>query len=536
MPVVAAAAAATPSRPPAPPSSQPLNRPIPPPPPPGASFAPGFAPPGSVPGPSSSASSPSSSTNPLAPGFSPDDVAKMCKLFIGNISSGVTDEWIERLLVACGPIKEWKRMRGPDGSLKAFGFVTYTEPMGTVRALECLGEVTGKEAVVIPSLDGGEHKRVLLKLDDDAKKMLCRFQAARGTQPLDLEHDRMTRRRIHETLDMLRTHAGLPPLGPNAMYPRLTSSTISADTPGITPSTQGDSAPGSGATHVREATPGTSGAQAPSALDLDAFVPKSVAAPAKLPKPKTALDPAVPGAPARRRRWDQDTSAPVAPVPAPPMPKPTMQAAGFVALTARAAPSSGVWAAPTNVAGASAGSGHGNKIPVVALTKPLSLGSGGSSKAGVKKFGFGGGGGGRASPSPAATANAMGGDDGDEGDDAGKKKSRLVLLAEQHRLANSDGVNVASMSDHTVLGSSVPWEKVSREVLDAEIAPKVEHLVREFLGESDTDLVDYFVQEIAHCGSAREVVVELQSVFGKDEASTVVAGVWREVLKVAMSG
>ncbi|KAJ1981152.1 hypothetical protein H4R34_002188 [Dimargaris verticillata] len=114
-------------------------------------------------------------------------VERSTTLYIGSIPDGIEDQWIQRLLEACGSIKSWKRMVGANGAPKAFGFCEYTEPDGTVRALHILGgQASGGEqdpaaAVRLPALTAeGEAKHLVIKADEKTRRFLDNFEAERA--------------------------------------------------------------------------------------------------------------------------------------------------------------------------------------------------------------------------------------------------------------------------------------------------------------------------------------------------------------------
>lgn len=80
-----------------------------------------------------------------APGGVP---ARSTTLWVGRIAPTVESEFVQQLLEACGPVREWKPVTEPDtGRLKGFGFVTFAEPEGVLVALQVLQDlkVDGQE-------------------------------------------------------------------------------------------------------------------------------------------------------------------------------------------------------------------------------------------------------------------------------------------------------------------------------------------------------------------------------------------------------
>ncbi|KAL7749567.1 hypothetical protein RI367_005123 [Sorochytrium milnesiophthora] len=149
---------------------------------------------------------------PVVPGFSQDELDKMCKLYVGNISGGVTDGWIEKLLTVCGPLSSWKRVKNTDGTLKPFGFATYRDVDSVLRAMSVIGGESSKSklSLELPSLDGTPWKRIMLKLDQNTEKMLTRYKEARPTMSADADLERQCRIRAEEVLGGLRMVA--PPV------------------------------------------------------------------------------------------------------------------------------------------------------------------------------------------------------------------------------------------------------------------------------------------------------------------------------------
>ena len=63
-------------------------------------------------------------------------------LWVGRIAPSVEPAFMQQLLEACGPLREWKPVVEPDsGRSKGFGFVTYAEPDGVLVALAVLNSL-----------------------------------------------------------------------------------------------------------------------------------------------------------------------------------------------------------------------------------------------------------------------------------------------------------------------------------------------------------------------------------------------------------
>jgi RNA-binding protein 25 len=113
----------------------------------------------------------------LHPSFVPPQVQKQTTLFVGSISGGITDAFLNGLLTvsshpshrcsvliflvnqACGPIKSFKRLITPANKPQGFGFAEFEEPDGALRALSLLN------GVELPALeDGCANKKLLVRL------------------------------------------------------------------------------------------------------------------------------------------------------------------------------------------------------------------------------------------------------------------------------------------------------------------------------------------------------------------------------------
>ncbi|POG63814.1 hypothetical protein GLOIN_2v1682773, partial [Rhizophagus irregularis DAOM 181602=DAOM 197198] len=99
-----------------------------------------------------------------APG---SEVEKLTTLFIGGISPGVTDDWMEKILKTCGTLKSWKRVKDQSGNPKGFGFAEYADADSVLRALRVLGgEGSGDDkkdkGVVLPALEEGANGKKLI--------------------------------------------------------------------------------------------------------------------------------------------------------------------------------------------------------------------------------------------------------------------------------------------------------------------------------------------------------------------------------------
>ncbi|KAF9046248.1 hypothetical protein BJ165DRAFT_1137975 [Panaeolus papilionaceus] len=97
---------------------------------------------------------------------------KLTNLFIGSISGGITDSFLNQLLSACGPIKSFKRLITPANKPQGFGFAEFEDPYGALRAMNLLN------GIELPALeDGCANKKLLVKADEKTKHFLDTFQA-----------------------------------------------------------------------------------------------------------------------------------------------------------------------------------------------------------------------------------------------------------------------------------------------------------------------------------------------------------------------
>ncbi|CAG8679797.1 16440_t:CDS:10, partial [Racocetra fulgida] len=105
------------------------------------------------------------------------EVEKLTTLFIGGISPGVTDDWMERIL-------------------KGFGFAEYLDADSVLRALRVLGgEGPGDDkkdkGVVLPALEeGAMGKKLIVKADETTRKYLDQYEASRPRTVHDTELDK----------------------------------------------------------------------------------------------------------------------------------------------------------------------------------------------------------------------------------------------------------------------------------------------------------------------------------------------------------
>ncbi|KAI0345579.1 hypothetical protein BDW22DRAFT_1342920 [Trametopsis cervina] len=121
--------------------------------------------------------------------------AKLITLFVGSISGGITDGFLNSLLAACGPITSFKRLITPANKPQGFGFAEFNDPDGALRAMTLLN------GVELPALeDGCVNKKLLVKADEKTKLFLDAYQTQKMKTDADEEAIRQAKRRVDELL------------------------------------------------------------------------------------------------------------------------------------------------------------------------------------------------------------------------------------------------------------------------------------------------------------------------------------------------
>ncbi|KAG6815927.1 hypothetical protein H0H87_010114 [Tephrocybe sp. NHM501043] len=106
--------------------------------------------------------------------FVPPSAQKQTTLFVGSISGGITDAFLNQLLSACGPIKSFKRLITPANKPQGFGFAEFEEPDAALRALALMN------GIELPALeDGCANKSLLVKADEKTRAFLDAYKAQR---------------------------------------------------------------------------------------------------------------------------------------------------------------------------------------------------------------------------------------------------------------------------------------------------------------------------------------------------------------------
>ncbi|KAF8326889.1 uncharacterized protein EI90DRAFT_3156469 [Cantharellus anzutake] len=104
----------------------------------------------------------------------PPSTEKLTTLFVGGISAGVTDDFMNSLLSACGPLQSFKRLTNPNGKPQGFGFAEFEEPDSVQRALTLLHGKT------IPAVEpGAPNKSLVVRADDKTKAYLQMYESQR---------------------------------------------------------------------------------------------------------------------------------------------------------------------------------------------------------------------------------------------------------------------------------------------------------------------------------------------------------------------
>jgi len=105
--------------------------------------------------------------------LAPKPAGAPCTVYVGRISTEVSDDFVKQLLEKCGKISKWNRAADPNTSkLTSFGFCDFEDPQGVWRALEFLHE---KQLC---------DKRLLVKCEEKAKQTIETWKASRKEELL----------------------------------------------------------------------------------------------------------------------------------------------------------------------------------------------------------------------------------------------------------------------------------------------------------------------------------------------------------------
>ncbi|KAH7884996.1 hypothetical protein F5I97DRAFT_2030040 [Phlebopus sp. FC_14] len=125
--------------------------------------------------------------------FIPPQAQKQTTLFVGSISGGITDAFLNQLLTACGPMKSFKRLITPANKPQGFGFAEFDDPDSALRCLTLL------QGVELPALeDGCANKKLLIKADEKTKLFLDAYSAQKMKTDVDEAMAQQARTKIDE--------------------------------------------------------------------------------------------------------------------------------------------------------------------------------------------------------------------------------------------------------------------------------------------------------------------------------------------------
>ncbi|EAU86195.2 hypothetical protein CC1G_03406 [Coprinopsis cinerea okayama7 len=119
---------------------------------------------------------------------------KPATLFVGSISGGITDAFLNQLLGACGTVKPIKRLITPANKPQGFGFAEFEDPDGALRAMELLN------GVELPALeDGCANKKLLIKADEKTRLFLDAY----ASQKMKTDQDEQKKKEAKAKIDEL---------------------------------------------------------------------------------------------------------------------------------------------------------------------------------------------------------------------------------------------------------------------------------------------------------------------------------------------
>lgn len=91
------------------------------------------------------------------------------KVFVGKIPKGISDDFMERLLRCCGPLKLWRRSTDATGENRAFGFAEYEQIESVFASQKILNGLPLDESRI--SVKADQKTNQFLKDWKDLKKM-----------------------------------------------------------------------------------------------------------------------------------------------------------------------------------------------------------------------------------------------------------------------------------------------------------------------------------------------------------------------------
>lgn len=104
-------------------------------------------------------------------------------VYVGNISEKCSDEFIQKILNECGEVASWKRIKGGNGKYPCFGFCTFADLEGTLRALRILHEFhLGDKKLTVKAEE---------KTRDELRKNAIENRKRQGKKELKLKSDEL---------------------------------------------------------------------------------------------------------------------------------------------------------------------------------------------------------------------------------------------------------------------------------------------------------------------------------------------------------
>ncbi|KAF8551136.1 hypothetical protein OG21DRAFT_1418503 [Imleria badia] len=121
---------------------------------------------------------------------------KQTTLFVGSISGGITDSFLNQMLSACGPVKSFKRLITPANKPQGFGFAEYEDPDSAIRCLALL------QGIELPALeDGCANKKLLIKADEKTKLFLDAYSAQKMKTDTDEAIMQQAKAKVNQLVD-----------------------------------------------------------------------------------------------------------------------------------------------------------------------------------------------------------------------------------------------------------------------------------------------------------------------------------------------
>ena len=122
----------------------------------------------------------------------PANNVQQVSLFLGNITTTISDIVIRQILVACGKLTVWNRMQESAGKLGNFGFCDYEDPDSALRALRLVNglRINGQE--------------LQLKADAKVRELLDTHKKLKG-QTTDTDLDDETKSADERAKDEIRS-------------------------------------------------------------------------------------------------------------------------------------------------------------------------------------------------------------------------------------------------------------------------------------------------------------------------------------------